>query len=565
MISQFDYELNQLLKFEGIVIFYLYDDWCKSNKYQESKVERGFKKVEFDNVSSIKIYFHIIERKKKDQELQAECTASSHAMKEVEDALEVHEKKFSKVQLDACVSDSTENFHLMQPLVLDEIDVGIFNEITAANATEHGRLGSLPNVSDNSEEAAVTPMVPSPASHPGRKRAKSGEEKVTRVMRKHPFIDSTPCEQFCRKHCKELITENRFSIWNSFWEDQYESRLKWLASCVRLAPVNRRTVEFTEKKFKKKESRLYYLPKVVEHFTTKIPVCQKIFMNTLGLKTDGLITELCKKIKSGIVGQIFCENRGKRAPQHKISLEIREKVTSHINNFKPCTPPPNYRRKNAPNVKYLPSLLTIQCIFHDFVKMNPDVTISAESYRAILKTMNISMRMPVSGACPTFERYSERKNDDDVNDEEPDMARKATDKYQEDASENDSPDKRVYAVDLQKELDKKKRACTKKVKLPHLNAIVEAKFRKGSGNVFYRTSFDSDELLLSDFLQKSFNYTKIQDLDSTPRDISKENKDATEKKLCPMMPCNRRQFWLSLLVTAVPELTIDEDDPYEEE
>ena len=74
--------------------------------------------------------------------------------------------------------------------------------------------------------------------------------------------------------------------------------------------------------------------------------------------------------------------------------------------------------------------------------------------------------MSVSDTCPTYERYSERNNDDDVNYEEPgqelnsswrnewllqlDMARKATHKYQEYSSENDSPDKKVYAVDLQK-------------------------------------------------------------------------------------------------------------------
>jgi len=67
--------------------------------------------------------------------------------------------------------------------------------------------------------------------------------------------------------------------------------------------------------------------------------------------------------------------------------------------------------------------------------------------------------MPVSDAWPTYERYSERNNDDAVNDEEPGqeldsswrdefllhiaMARKAAHKYQEDASENDSPDKSV--------------------------------------------------------------------------------------------------------------------------
>ena len=111
----------------------------------------------------------------------------------------------------------------------------------------------------------------------------------------------------------------------------------------------------------------------------------------------------------------------------------------------------------------------------------------------------------------------------------------------------------------------KKSACTKKMKLPHLTAIVETEFQKGSRNMFYRTSFGCDEVLLSDFLKKLFNHTKIPDLDSTPRGISKEKKEAIVKKLCPMMPSNRRQFWLNLQVTGLPYLTIHEDDIYEKE
>ena len=80
--------------------------------------------------------------------------------------------------------------------------------------------------------------------------------------------------------------------------------------------------------------------------------------------------------------------------------------------------------------------------------------------------MNISLRMPVSDACHTNERYSERNNDDDVSYEEPgqelnsscrdewllqlDMARKATNKYHEYVSENATPAKKVFAVDFQK-------------------------------------------------------------------------------------------------------------------
>ena len=101
------------------------------------------------------------------------------------------------------------------------------------------------------------------------------------------------------------------------------------------------------------------------------------------------------------------------------------------------------------------------------------------------------------------------------------------------------------------------------MKLPHLTAVAEAEYQKGSRNMFYRISFDSDEVLLSDFLKKSFNHTKISDPDSTPRGFSKEKKEAIVKKICPMIPCNRCQFWLNLQVTAVLDLTIDEDDTYE--
>ena len=80
-------------------------------------------------------------------------------------------------------------------------------------------------------------------------------------------------------------------------------------------------------------------------------VKKKTFMNTLGLKTDGLITEWCKKIKSDIVGQNVFENPGKRAPQNKVSVEIREKVTSYINSFKPCTP--HIQRKKCSDCEVL--------------------------------------------------------------------------------------------------------------------------------------------------------------------------------------------------------------------
>ena len=57
-------------------------------------------------------------------------------------------------------------------------------------------------------------------------------------------------------------------------------------------------------------------------------------------------------------------------------------------------------------------------MFDDFLQKHPDVCISVETYSRLLKTSNIFLKLPVSVACPTSERYSEKVNDIDVDDEE---------------------------------------------------------------------------------------------------------------------------------------------------
>ncbi|KAK2713856.1 hypothetical protein QYM36_009669 [Artemia franciscana] len=178
-----------------------------------------------------------------------------------------------------------------------------------------------------------------------------------------------------------------------------------------------------------------------------------------------------------------------------------------------------------------------------------------------------------------------------------DMARKATHKYQEGAIANDSPEKKMYRVDLQKvtlipELPGNKDS----VFLSRLIVFIET-FAKvypkdpgslGSGNSFCMLWNEAlrgrgaesivDSLLsvitatserdINSFIfwmdhcsgqKKNWTLTRHQGA------FLRNKKEVIVKKLCPMMPCNSRQFWLDLPVTAVPDLTIDEDYPYEEE
>ncbi|KAK2703186.1 hypothetical protein QYM36_018327 [Artemia franciscana] len=174
-------------------------------------------------------------------------------------------------------------------------------------------------------------------SNTKRKRNRSEESKKENNKRKHPFIEEY-CDTSCssKNHCKEFDIEARKQVSESYWAEGYASRSEFLAGCIRLEPIKRRTVHADNEKgkmFKRNESRHYYLPKWNR------------------MLTDSQLTELCKKISLGLVNQDVVDNRGKKAPHNKVTSENLEKIKNHINSFGPSTP--HYRRKNAPNICHL--------------------------------------------------------------------------------------------------------------------------------------------------------------------------------------------------------------------
>lgn len=79
-----------------------------------------------------------------------------------------------------------------------------------------------------------------------------------------------------------------------------------------------------------------------------------------------------------------------------------------------------------------------------------------------------------------------------------------------------------------------------------LNPVVEAKFVKGSRNLFYKTDFDESYQELN-FLMQKFNVNTIPPLSNTiPRGVKSSKKEGIVTKLVPLMPLNRREFWLNL-------------------
>ena len=64
-------------------------------------------------------------------------------------------------------------------------------------------------------------------------------------------------------------------------------------------------------------------------------VYKKLFMNTFGFKSDSYLTELSKKMKTGLVGQCIMDFRGRQSHHNKLPPEVVENVKNHIISFGP--------------------------------------------------------------------------------------------------------------------------------------------------------------------------------------------------------------------------------------
>ncbi|CAH1122987.1 unnamed protein product [Ceutorhynchus assimilis] len=258
---------------------------------------------------------------------------------------------------------------------------------------------------------------------PGRRLV--GREKIERDKNKHPM--RAICNGKCRSLCKSLTEEHRHDIWNQYWNLDYTSRRKWLSKHVTLLPVKRKN-------------------------STEIAVCRLTFLNTLGYTTDSVITELVAAIKSGPCGDQVKERRG---GSHRPEAD-RDIIKNHIESFKPCVS--HYRRKNAPNVRYLPRELTIKIMYDDFVSKHPNIC-KIEIYRQALKKMNISLRQPKSDVCEdcsSLKNILENGENEIIQNQYDSHRAKATKanleykKDSDEAAEAGSTNKRIYSMDLQK-------------------------------------------------------------------------------------------------------------------
>ncbi|CAH0755367.1 unnamed protein product [Diatraea saccharalis] len=262
------------------------------------------------------------------------------------------------------------------------------------------------------------------------------------------------CKSKCSRKCASFSLGNRIQIWHNYWELDFRSRRNFLNKCIQITGIKKRRVSETgTPEIIKKESRFFYFP---NNNNESIPVCRKFFLDTLGYKTDGVITEISNAIKKGnIYGGVLKDGRG--GNRNEIPKTI---IEQHILNYKPVVS--HYRRQNAPNVRYLPRNLTLKQMHADFKLKNPDFRCSVEVHRQTIKRLNISFNMPKGDKCAECSFYEEeiKKHTDKSTEVPEDILTKqkehqekvklAIERYRLDGAKRNENRTKYFCMDLQK-------------------------------------------------------------------------------------------------------------------
>jgi hypothetical protein len=99
---------------------------------------------------------------------------------------------------------------------------------------------------------------------------------------------------------------------------------------------------------------------------------------------DAPIHKLLNKMDDGAITPPR-DRRSKAGHKNKVDRLV---LQEHIESFRPTVS--HYHREHAPNVRYLPSDISVQAMYNDFKEKNKSVTCSYDLHRTVVKELNIS-------------------------------------------------------------------------------------------------------------------------------------------------------------------------------
>jgi hypothetical protein len=192
----------------------------------------------------------------------------------------------------------------------------------------------------------------------------------------------------------------------------YTSRRRYLGNCILVSPVKRQTTTDFINNFKRNKSCYFYIPAGPKK--DKIKVCRSMFLKTFGYSNDSILTALYKNFKNSDTPCLSTvkENRGNKTGVSNLNID-KTSIINHINMCNPCSS--HYRRHNTSNIMLLPRELTVKSTNEEFC-LRYGKLFSQETYREVIKELNISLKSPISDKCEDCTNYAnqiENSIDDD--------------------------------------------------------------------------------------------------------------------------------------------------------
>ena len=146
---------------------------------------------------------------------------------------------------------------------------------------------------ENSQPIGISPTT--------KQNAASKNESYAQHFRaKYPLLP--PCNSKCSLSCTEKVDKDfRHGIWYKFRSFRFKERWQWLDAHVTVLNVKKRKRN-TLKARLRKYSLLYTLPKPDG---TEVRVCKKMFLATLGARTDGIVMKLSRQRSVLLKGLLY--------------------------------------------------------------------------------------------------------------------------------------------------------------------------------------------------------------------------------------------------------------------
>lgn len=202
-----------------------------------------------------------------------------------------------------------------------------------------------------------------------------------------------PCTDKCSKKCTSKIEESaRIEVNARYRNFDWESRGLFIKGLVKPRDVQTRTKPDAEEK-RRNISYRYNL--IINR--EKIEVCQTYFLTTLGYNpaNNGHLHMVLSKAVH--------EQKDKRGTHQRVETIDKTTIREHIQTFNSTIS--HYRREHAPNRLYLPSDISVKLMYQMFMEQNPTLKVSLETYRKVVKDMNISFAHLGHEECELCAKY----------------------------------------------------------------------------------------------------------------------------------------------------------------